>query len=536
MRHGLRVLVFAGCALVWGPLLLAADLPAIDRVKIQQRAFHVNGRPFLPIMIWLQDAGNFPRAQRCGINTVAGYWPGSSGTRGVVEYQALVHKAGLYGVMPYDPQLKGQPGLLGYIHEDEPDLPHEVNDAQVEPGPGLHLNAQTPLGKIVDGVTHSWSVLDPLADASLTIRLPEPATIERIALWPTISEGLAVVKEVDLEADGKKILSATLEARKGQQVFPLSSPVTVRQLTLHVRSTYPGANAWGSLGEVEAFDAAGRNVLLAPPRQEPRMAPQESLAYYRKVHAADPSRPVFLTVTGYFHPHFAKWTDAQRTELYPAYVKACDVIGYDIYPIYGWNRPDWIHLVHEGTRDLVALAGPRPVYAWIETSKGGEPTGPLDKQHAVTPAHIRAEVWMAICRGATAIGYFTHVWKPAYSQFGVPEENQVALARVNAELAQLAPAILSEPPQGTVEIAASDDTKLDLMAREHDGKLYLFAVNYDERGRAVEATIRADRLASATAVTVLGEDRSVTAEAGRFRDRFEPLAVHLYAIPLDKAK
>ena len=37
---------------------------------------------------------------------------------------------------------------------------------------------------------------------------------------------------------------------------------------------------------------------------------------------------------------------------------------------------------------------------------------------------------MAICQGATAIGYFTHVWKPSYHQFGVPEENRKALRRI----------------------------------------------------------------------------------------------------------
>ena len=58
---------------------------------------------------------------------------------------------------------------------------------------------------------------------------------------------------------------------------------------------------------------------------------------------------MFLTLTGNFHPHFKKWSDAQRSELYPQYIQATDVVGYDIYPIYGWNKPEWIHLVSEAT-------------------------------------------------------------------------------------------------------------------------------------------------------------------------------------------
>ena len=51
---------------------------------------------------------------------------------------------------------------------------------------------------------------------------------------------------------------------------------------------------------------------------------------------------------------------------------------------------------------------------------------------------------MAICRVATAIGYFTHVWKPAYHQFGVPEENRTALREIIAQITRSASAILSD--------------------------------------------------------------------------------------------
>ena len=39
----------------------AADAPrAIETVEIRDRAIHVNGQPFFPLMIWLQDTKNFP--------------------------------------------------------------------------------------------------------------------------------------------------------------------------------------------------------------------------------------------------------------------------------------------------------------------------------------------------------------------------------------------------------------------------------------------------------------------------------------------
>ena len=35
-------------------------------------------------------------------------------------------------------------------------------------------------------------------------------------------------------------------------------------------------------------------------------------------------------------------------------------VGYDIYPIYGYNKPEWLCLSHEATDQLVRLAGKCP--------------------------------------------------------------------------------------------------------------------------------------------------------------------------------
>jgi hypothetical protein len=514
------------------PSFAAEHMAPIERVSLApNRALHVNGEPFFPLMAWLQDAANFPAVRECGMNTTAGYWTGSSGTKDVVEYQALVAAAGLYGVMPFDPRLKGHPQLLGYIHDDEPDLPHQVSDAEVIPAAHLAINPSTPLWKILDGVTHTWSVLDPMEGAAITIRLAQPVTVERLGIWLTISSGLAVAKQVAFEGDGTPLLTATLESKKGRQELPLEVPATFRELTLRVHSAYSGQNAWGSISEIEGFDSTGRNVLLSPPRNEPRAQPESVLAKYREIKAADADRPVFMTVTGHFHPHFDKFSDEQRNSLYPAYFQAADIIGYDIYPIYGWNKPEWIHLVHEATDLLARQTGQRPLYAWIETSKGGQWTGPLEKQKDVTPAHIRAEVWMCICRGATAIGYFTHVWKPSYHQFGVPPENRAAIRDINAQITRLAPAILSAEPAPAVTIGAEDGVKLDVLARQHAGSLYLFAVNYDERAIVAQATLNVPGLQAGAEIEVLDERRVLRGEAGGFfRDTLAPLAVHLYRV------
>ncbi len=506
------------------------ETPRVEKVEIQPNgAIHVNEKPFFPIMAWLQAPENFPAIVSCGMNTVAGYWPKSGGTRDVRQYLDLVQQAGLYGVMPFDMRLKGHPALLGYIHGDEPDLPRLVSDVAIEPAENLKMNPQNPLWKLVDGDVFSWSVLDPLEGASVTVKLKEPVTVESLALWLTISEGLPVAREVAFEANGRVILKAQVAVNKGRQKFDLPQPVAFSKLTLRVLSIEPGQHVWGSLGEIEGFDHEGKNVLLSPPRTLPRSRPADVLREYRAMKSADPSRPVFMTLTGYFHPLFNKYNEEQR-KMYPQYIEGADIIGFDIYPIYGWNKPQWIYLVHDGTELLVEMARGKPVYAWIETSKGGQWTGELSGQKEVTPAHIRAEVWMAVCRGATAIGYFTHVWRPSYSQFGVPAANREAITRINAQLTRLSPVILGGETEQAVSIRGDEAVGLDALAKRLGGYLYIFALNYDGALRSTQATLTVGDLPAGAKVTVIDEDRTITSENGYFVDTFEPLDVHIYHI------
>jgi hypothetical protein len=363
------------------------------------------------------------------------------------------------------------------------------------------------------------------------VKLKEPITVRSIAVHLTVSEGLALAKEMSFEADGSEILKATLQPKRGRQNFDLPKPAKFKDLRLQVLSVVPGKQEWGSISEVEAFDQAGKNLLLSRPKWVTRSTPQRTLEEYRQIKAFDPSRPVFMTLTSGFHPQFKKWPDEKRLPMYADFIKSADVIGYDIYPIYGWNKPEWIHLVRDCTQMLSEMAGPeRPLYAWIETSKGGQWTGDLAHQKDVTPAHIRAEVWMSICRGATAIGYFTHVWKPSYAQFGVPEENRTALRSINEQITRLTPAILGSPGKLEVRVEGEGNVKLDLMTRESGGETYLFAVNYDERMKETRAIIHVSGLAAGATVTVVDEDRTIRAGGGDFGDRFAPLAVHVYRL------
>ncbi len=79
-------------------------------------------------------------------------------------------------------------------------------------------------------------------------------------------------------------------------------------------------------------------------------------------------------------------------------------------------------------------------------------------------------------------------------------------------------------------VSTEGDVKLAVLAREHNGQLYLFAVNYDQRQVKAEARVAVEGLPAGAEVAVIDEDRTIRSEAGSFADSFEPLAVHIYQI------
>lgn len=534
------------CRKLWvgGVALLAwaasAAQPDIQTVTIgPNRALLVNGQPFLPIMGWLQAPANLPKLKAVGINTIAGYyWDkkqniGPGGTQDAAEYGMQARAAGLYFISPYWEQqpdvwrrVQANGNLLAWIHDDEPDLPQTVSDAAIVPGPGLIINDAAPLWKMFDGDPNSPAVLDPLAGAQFTIKLKRPVTVRQLSVWLNGSPTVAVPKEVVFESGGKELRRATLKEVAGEQKLELPECVTFQELTFKVLATYPHENKWGFVCEIAAFDNNGTNVLLAPSRQVANQTPDQVRAHYQAIKAFDPMRPVLMTVTGFFindSKAFDHWyTHEQADRLYPELVKWADFPGFDQYPIYGWNKPDKLYWVAQGVKELRDYAGrAKPLYAWIETQ-----AGPFGAQAVpVTGREIRNEVYQAIIQGATAIGYFTHRFKPTFAEFGVPEENQQVLREINAQLARLAPVILS----GEGKLQPSIEGLIgECTGRVYDGTGYIFALNLDMQRQAGRATIRVPGLTAGMTVEVVDENRSVTAMDGAFADDFPPLAVHIY--------
>ncbi len=386
-------------------------LPPIETVETgQNRVILVNGEPFFPIMSWLQSPDIFPLLRSLGFNTFCGNQSGVP----AVDQCAAARENGGYAVVHFDTAASHHPGLLGWIHGDEPDMPRRAEDDSTR-----------------------WT---------------------------------------------------------------------------------------------------------------PRTAPVETAENYARIKRNDPSgRPVFMTFTAHFMREFTnRYSTMEQMEYYPAFLANCDAAGFDIYPVYGWNRPAWLDYPLTGTRQLVDLAGGNtPVYAWIETHKGSKWVS-FDLQLDVLPVHTRFETWGAVISGATAIGYFTHRWRPDFKEFSPTEEMRTELRRLNGQLTRLAPAILAPPSSRAVRMVMDGGLSCHVKTTELDGDLYLFAQNTDLGENAAKvaqhenisprggkAVIGVAGLSGGAVVEVVDEDRTIRAENGGFCDDFGPLEEHVYRIRLD---
>jgi hypothetical protein len=195
--------------------------------------------------------------------------------------------------------------------------------------------------------------------------------------------------------------------------------------------------------------------------------------------------------------------------MYPALAANADILSFDLYPLQNWCKYDGrFHDVFDSQRELVALGGgTKPTFQWIEARHMDCKDPILDP----TPQTVRAEVWLSIAGGAHGIGYFPYDWS---ADIGAE------IAQEKSEIETLAPALVDQSID-----ASANDGSLRVGARQHNGAVYVIAVNATRN--PVTSTINVPALGN-RALTSLDGTRTVTAANGSFTDSFGPLEVHIY--------
>ncbi len=262
---------------------------------------------------------------------------------------------------------------------------------------------------------------------------------------------------------------------------------------------------------------------------------------YARMRSRDRTRPILLNL-GRSVAHENWHGRGHRTgklEDYPEYVKGCDIVCFDIYPVAFsrepavkgklWYVPKGVMRLRKWTR------GRKIVWNCVEASNGVKGLG-----GSPDPSIVKTEVWMSIIHGSRGIIYFVHQFKPRFIEASVFTHPRMAkgFAAINKQVTALARVINSPTVKGgasvtssvpaSAELAAAGLDPIAVMVKKHGGATYLFSVRME--GTPAQGTFRVKGLSSRASAEVIGEGRTLSVRGGALSDRFQGYEVHLYRI------
>jgi hypothetical protein len=261
----------------------------------------------------------------------------------------------------------------------------------------------------------------------------------------------------------------------------------------------------------------------------PPIPPAKIVQDYRKLRVADPTRPVLLNLGQgvAWDNYIGRGVRRNHPEDYPEYVQGCDIASFDIYPVVH-ERPEVsgkLWFVAHGVERLIKWSGERVVWNCLECTRISN----LERKPA--PHQVRCEAWMSLIHGSRGLIYFLHQFKPVFREAALLDDAEMlaAVTALNHQITDLAPVLNSPSIENAARVKSSHaDVPIAFVLKRHQGSTHVFAVGMRE-GKT-SATFTLDGFTGHTQVTVLGENRELTAEDGVFTDTFAPWDVHLYRL------
>ncbi len=278
--------------------------------------------------------------------------------------------------------------------------------------------------------------------------------------------------------------------------------------------------------------ATGRKVYGGP------VPPAEIVKRYQQMKRNDPDRPVLLNLgQGVANDLWKGRGVGAHPDDYFTYVKGCDIVSFDVYPVAGLNDENLLWYVAKGVARLVfwvnwnrSTDGEKIVWHFVECTRIS------NLERKPTPHHVRAEVWMGLVHGSQGVCYFVHQFQPKFVEAALLEDAEMlkAVTTINQQIHELAPVLNSPTVVNGAEVTSTNpEVPVHFMVKRYGGAVYLFAVGM--RNAPTTAIFRISGVPAKATAEVLGENRRIPVINGRFEEAFQPYDVHLYRISPAKA-
>ncbi|MGC1240088.1 MAG: hypothetical protein WA874_00805 [Chryseosolibacter sp.] len=269
-----------------------------------------------------------------------------------------------------------------------------------------------------------------------------------------------------------------------------------------------------------------------PGKWDPCRDPGVIISDYETIRQKDPSRPVYLNVgRGVAYTNWVgRGVCRGKTDMYKAsnngYLKGCDIASFDIYPVNSTEEEveGQLWYVAKGIDNLQEWSDhQKPAWCWIETTRISDKA-----KRKPTPAEVKSEVWMALIHGAKGIGYFCHSFVGKTDDAALLHDAEMirGVKAINGQVTALAPVLNTEDTEGYATVKTSNaSVPVEIMTKHHGKANYIFAVAMREGSTAATFEVK-----SGKKVEVIGENRTIRINKGKFTDEFSRYGVRLYKI------
>jgi hypothetical protein len=289
---------------------------------------------------------------------------------------------------------------------------------------------------------------------------------------------------------------------------------------------------WMHQDEPDNAQEIGRDERGNPIYDGP-VPPKEIIDRYKKMRKRDPDRPILLNLgQGVANDTWIGRGTGSHPDDYFTYVKGCDIVSFDVYPVAGLNDENLLWYVAKGVMRL---------FNWVNWNKSTdeekivwnciECTRIDNLEKKPTPHQVRAEVWMSLIHGSMGLIYFVHQFKPNFVEAALLEDPEMLaeVTAINKQIKEIAPVLNSPTISDLVEVKSNNpDVPVHIMVKRYGGAIYIFSVGM--KNGQTRADFQIKGLKGKGKVEVLGEKREIPLQDGRFEDDFKPYDVHLYRI------